>query len=125
MDLRAYPQQATPKRIRRSLGEWFTGERQASPSDPDEHLTYEALLALRGWRPSDFEAAEPEFLEAVRFALFAEATAPDYLSLRKVQDTDMRNVSDKGALGMAKMQAATLIPRFRSVLFLDAEDDDG
>lgn len=40
-------------------------------------MTYDTLLALRGWGESDFRLVRPDFLQAVRFALFAERMAPE------------------------------------------------
>jgi hypothetical protein len=76
---------ATPKRIRRSISAWFEGERFASPDDPDEWLVYDAILAARGaWSIRDLEHAAPDFLAAVRFAMFAERAVKVLLDAKQI-----------------------------------------
>lgn len=55
-------------------------------------MTYDALLALRGWGEAEFRLARPEFLEAVKFAMFAERLAPSIVAAKQVMAAPMPNV---------------------------------
>lgn len=116
----------TPKRIRRSLSEWFEGERIPNPDDPEEALTYDALLSLRGWGAIELDTARPDFLAAARHALYAERLMPILERARELQDMNMDAVSrdDKLRVGKAKMQARRLIPALREALYLDHDDGE-
>jgi hypothetical protein len=124
MAQRARQGSSTPKRIRRSLSEWFEGGRIPHPDDPEEVLTYDALLSLRGWGEAEFRHARPEFVSAARFALFAERIVPLMQTEQRIQATSMANLEPavKGDLARAKMNAAQNIAMYRSALLLD---DDG
>lgn len=118
------PRVATPKRVRRSISEFLAGERLPDPDDPDAELTYDALLALRGWGSEDFARATPSFLSAVRWALYAEKATVMY-----------RNAQENAALTMPsgisgeqqrklitlRLDAAAFVKSFGPVLFPEDE----
>lgn len=60
-------------------------------------MTYDTLLALRGWGESDFRLVRPDFLEAVRFALFAERMGPELSAARGMlgQPSTVENLQTK------------------------------
>ena len=119
-------QRAGPKRIRRSLAGWFAGERIPSPEDPAEALTYDAILATRGWGRDEFALASPRFLTAVRTALFAEASVK---LLEEAKDAASTAVPDDAPLTYRaellkyRLAGQEELARIRPVLF--PEDDDG
>lgn len=65
---------------------------------------------------------------ALRFALFAEALAPEYVHWQQTQLTEYSSEMTSEArltLGKAKLKAAKQLPLIRRVLFLDEEMTDG
>lgn len=113
-----------PKRIRRSLSDWFTGDRISHPEVPDDALTFDALLALRGWGAAEFREATPAFLAAARWALYAERYAPVLADHERTLALPMTDLSPQGKLDLAraKQQAGRVVDALRAVLY--PEDDD-
>lgn len=87
-------------------------------------MTYDALLALRGWGEAEFRTVAPDFAAATRFALFAERLAP-LLSEAQVIMAEPLPSDPVGKLEAAKrkMTVEQEIPRLRAALY--PEDDDG
>lgn len=91
-------------------------------------MTYDALMALRGWGREEFDTVTVDFASAVRFALFAERVAP---ILRSAEETAEMEVPRHGqadtrtirAVVRAKQAAADALPAIKAVLY--PEDDDG
>lgn len=85
---------------------------------------------LRGHRAADLDhlsRTDPERLVALRFALFAEALAPDYRHWQQWQNTEFRrdmSGEEKLHLNRQKTAAAKQIPLIRRVLFLDGHLGD-
>lgn len=69
----------------------------------------------------DFGAADPEFIEAVRHALYAERLGPVLTDLEGIQAADMSDLKPeaKGRVAAAKLEAAKHIPSIRAALMLD------
>jgi hypothetical protein len=89
-------------------------------------MTYDALLALRGWGRDDFATATGDFMAAVRFALFAERVGPILNSAEEIRDqpVDLRNdPASTRTLMKAKHQAEAAVDSLRDALY--PEDDDG
>lgn len=115
----------TPKRIRRSLADYFTGERLVDPEAPDGALTYDLLLSIRGWGRAEFEAASPDFLAGARFALFLEKAIPllrEWEAVRDIPVTGDMSGDRRIALFKAKRAVEPLIPALTSLIY--PEDDD-
>jgi hypothetical protein len=111
---------AGPKRTRRSLAEYFAGERIPHPDEPEASLIYDALLALRGWGERDFRLAGPGFLATLRHALFAEA------GVKMLHETEQiaympvptgMDVKTQADVLRAKLPAETDAKRLRALLF--------
>lgn len=113
----------TPKRVRRSLSEWFEGERVPHPDDPEEHLTYDVLLSLRGWDAEMFRVATPQFTAGARFALYAERLMPVLEEMKGIQNTPMPKGAGFADAARARLAVQKAIPEIRAVLF--PGDDDG
>jgi hypothetical protein len=117
-----------PKRIRRSLGEWFTGERIPEPpaaeSGSAEALTYDALLTLRGWGRDEFATATAEMVTAARAALFAERLAPLLAETVETLAVDPSNVEPqhRPQVNRARREAAKQRDAIRAALGMT---DDG
>lgn len=73
----------------------------------------------------EFRHAEPDLLEAARFALYAERLTPVLADMERVRAqpfySDM-SPEAKGSLGMAKLSAGKAIVLFRELLHLEPED---
>lgn len=118
MDRQEPPLSNTPKRIRRSLAGFFTGERIPYPSY-DEALTYDALLSLRGWGRDEFATASPDFIAAARFAVFAERVAPILAAAQELAAMPASGMTP--AQIKAKVAASAAIPNLHSALFPEDE----
>lgn len=119
-------QRAGPKRIRRSLAGWYAGERIPSPEDREERLTYDAILATRGWGHDEFRLASPRFLSAVRAALFAEAGVRILAESEQAANVAVPSdlpLATRGELIKHRLAAQEDVRRLRPMLF--PEGDDG
>ena len=86
MGWRAPGSTGTPKRIRRSIAGLIAGERFPDPDSEDGAYVYDALLAARrGLSYDDVRHSAPEFMSAVRFAMFAERAVEALAEARQVQ----------------------------------------
>ena len=83
------------------------------------------LLSLRGWGAEELRTASSEFMEAARFALFAEHLTPMLTNAEQIQDLSLAGADPERmrALVPAKVAAANAIPALKSLLW--PEDDDG
>lgn len=82
-------------------------------------------MALRGWGRDEFQTASPEFMDAVRWGLFAERLGPVLSKWEEIQDREMHkgmSPRDRRVLGRAKLQAAEAIAAIKAVLY--PEDDE-
>ena len=89
-------------------------------------MTYDALLALRGWGRDDFATVTADFLSAVRFALFAERLAPILDKAEQAQNMEVPHHAPPSTVRdvmKAKVAAADAVGPIREVLY--PEDDDG
>lgn len=86
-------------------------------------MTYDVLLALRGWGEREFRLASPDFLSAVRHALFAERMAPELAAARAVQDTPFIGLSFAAYADLArkKTQAIDQIKILEPLLVPDGD----
>lgn len=110
-----------PARTRRSLSEWFIGDSfPATPDDPAEALTYDALLTLEGWGVAEFREFPPEVQAAARWALFARRVAPMLREERALQSLNLNRLGPdaKLAFGWSKMRAGANIPILEAALGL-------
>lgn len=73
----------------------------------------------RGASLDEMDRARPDLLNAARFALYAERMMVLLEQAEEVQNTDLSNMDTKTKARIApgKMQARTLIPAIRAVLF--------
>jgi hypothetical protein len=115
---------AGPKRIRRSLAEYFAGERIPHPEEREASLIYDALLALRGWGERDFRYVSPRFMSTIRHALFAES------GVKMLQETEQiahipvaRGMDPKAQADLlrAKLPAQADAQRLRALLFPEGD----
>lgn len=115
-----------PKRIRRSISGYVSGERLPNPTDPTESLTYDALLVARhGLGADEQRLASDELLEAVRWVLFAEKAAPELAEWRRVVGMKASELDGQARIDLMASQrvARDLVKRAVPILF--PEDDDG
>lgn len=111
---------SAPKRIKRSLSQWFTGERIVQPTDPDGDLIYDALLSMRGWGEAEFRTAEPELRDAARWTLYAERLVPILHGHEAIQGTPLpADAAAKAAAVPARLTANRQIELIRAELFPD------
>ena len=83
---------------------------------------YDALLVVRsGWGKAEFESAAPEFVQAIRAALYAERLTPLLEDAARDAAMDPSQVVPQArpAINRAKMAAAELRDLIRSLLGLD------
>jgi hypothetical protein len=89
-------------------------------------MTYDALLALRGWGRDDFATVTADFLSAVRHALFAERVAKVLRKVEEVRDMDVPHHAppdDVRRVMKAKYEAEAAVGPLHDALY--PEDDDG
>jgi len=113
-----------PKRIRRSLAEFYAGERFPPPESSEGALIYDAALSLRGWGPAAFDTAMPDFLEAARWSVLLERLMPIYQSAQaRLSEPLPFDPVAKGEVLKARLAAREFTAAWTPILF--PEDDDG
>lgn len=118
-----HPLFITPKLIRRSLADYYTGSGFPHPETDEGRLVYDVILSTRGWGPEAFKAATSDFLEAARFALFAEKVGPFLADAEEVLARPMpSDPKAKLALARGKKQAQAAVPVIKALLY--PEDDE-
>lgn len=78
---------------------------------------------MRGWTPEAFARAKPEFMEAVRFGLYAERAAPILARWRAIQGAQLDMTNPDTALIADKVRAVTVVPLIEAVLYPEDEAD--
>lgn len=88
-------------------------------------MTYDAILAARGWGREELATATRDFRAAVRFAVFAERLAPVVADLAEVQAMNPagQDVKAQARIGAAKIAAQREVAVIRSMLFPADEDE--
>ena len=90
------------------------------PGSPGDYLIYDAGRWLRGWRSEEYEHAAPDFLEAVRWALFAERGVPMLNEAEEMALTpvDTRLAADSvAAILSARKAGENAAKHLRPILF--------
>ncbi len=90
-------------------------------------MTYDAILAIRGWGPDHFDRASRPFMAAVRHALFAERLAPvldQAEETRSMVSGQGLSPVDRARLGSARVAAGALIAQAQAVLSPPDEEAD-
>lgn len=86
-------------------------------------MTYDALLSLRGWGEREFRLARPDFLDAARFAIFAERLGPMLAEGEAVMAASLPTEPHaKLEAAVRKEKVAELIPVLRRALHLEGDD---
>ncbi len=88
-------------------------------------MTYDAILATRGWGRDEFDTVTPAFRDAVTFGLFAERLAPLLDDIQSAVHAPLPPGANASELAKAmgdKTAAQRAADEFRSILF--PEDDD-
>lgn len=115
---------ASPKSTRRSLSEFYAGERFPAPESSEGALIYDAALSLRGWGPAAFREATPDFLDAARWSVLLERLMPIYQSAQaRLTEPLPSDPNAKGDAMRVKLAAREFTAQWAPLLFPD--DDDG
>ncbi len=123
MDEGSRPDGDTPKRIRRSLAEFYAGERFPAPDTDEGQLIYDVALSLRGWGPAAFATVTPDFLAAARWSIFLEGVMPIWRNAQATLMEEMpRDPVAKGLVANRKIAAQEFIEDWRPVLFPEPDD---
>jgi hypothetical protein len=90
-------------------------------------MTYDAILATRGWRGSDFDLVSPEFLSVIRHAIAAERAVPlmDLLEETLAVSDEGLPWKAKAQVTVAKLAAQKELEGLRAFVMPPDEDSDG
>jgi hypothetical protein len=113
---------ATPKRVRRSLSGFVTGERIPEPRDPTAALVYDVLIqADQGWTTPQLEAEGEQTRDALAWLLYIKALGAEELQSLEDDSQPPKNAHEEQQRRSARK---ALAKRTRELIYPPDEPEE-